>query len=132
MDFDSSIFQERRFLFQGIAKAFPKNPWVIKATEKMKSYSKEEYKKMLSEGYDLQNLFDKAVAENIKIDSEECRYLFNLFIKHIEWFFDINQDSYNELIELCKPNNNQFLIVNKNYSDMLLDMLLFYRSTLEV
>lgn len=34
INFEDDVFENRRFLFQNIAKAFPNNPWVIKATEK--------------------------------------------------------------------------------------------------
>lgn len=43
MNFDDPAFENRRFLFQDIAKVFPNNPWVIKATEKMKTYSKRVF-----------------------------------------------------------------------------------------
>ncbi len=132
MDFDNSVFHERRFLFQNIASAFPNNPWVIKATEKMKTYSKEEYKDMLVESYELQTLFDSAINKNISAESKEGYRVFLLFIKHIEWFFPIDSYSYNELIELCKPNSNQFLVVNKDYSEFLLDLLITYRDGLGV
>jgi hypothetical protein len=127
MNFNDKIFQNRRFLFQDIAKTFPNNPWVIKATEKMKTYSKEEYSIMLEEAYSFQEKFDKAIEFNISAKTEDGYELFNLFIKHIKWFFEINTDSYNELIELCNPSTNQFLIVNKSYSDLLFDILIEYR-----
>ena len=128
MNFDDPVFENRRFLFQNIAKVFPNNPWVIKATEKMKTYSKEEYSLMLKEAYYFQDKFDKAIDLNISAKTEYGHDLFILFINHIKWFFDIDQYAYDELIQLCSPNMNQFLIVNKSYSDLLLDMLIEYRS----
>ena len=80
MDFEDKVFENRRFLFQDIAKTFPNNPWVIKATEKMKTYSKKEYSIMLKEAYDFQDKFDKAVSLNISAKTKEGHELFNLFI----------------------------------------------------
>lgn len=128
LNFEEEVFENRRFLFQNIAKTFPSNPWVIKATEKMKEYSKEEYADMLKEAYDFQDKFDLAIDLGISAKTKEGHDLFVLFIKHIRWFFEINSDSYNELIQLCSPNANQFLIVNKSYSDLLFDILIEYRS----
>jgi len=127
MNFEDKIFENRRFLFQNIVNFFPDNPWVIKATEKMKTSSKEEYKKMLKQGYELQNKFDEAVLSKLDIHSNEARLLFFDFIKHIEWFFKIDASSYNELIQLCQPHRDQFLIVNKEYSEFLLNLLLNYK-----
>jgi hypothetical protein len=127
MNFDDEVFQERRFLFQNIASVLPDNPWVIKATEKMKTYSKDEYSIMLKEAYEFQDIFDRAVQLNISAKTEEAHELFVLFIKHIRWFFEIDKESYDELLELCSPNMNQFLIVNKSYSDLLFDILNEYR-----
>lgn len=128
MNFDDPAFENRRFLFQDIAKVFPNNPWVIKATEKMKTYSKKEYSLMLKEAYDFQEQFDNAINLNISAKTEYGHNLFILFINHIKWFFEIDKDAYNELIQLCSPNMNQFLIVNKSYSDLLLDMLIEHKS----
>lgn len=127
MNFEYDVFENRRFLFQNIARVFPDNPWVLKATEKMKGYSKDEYSIMLKEAYDFQDKFDKAVDLGLSAKTEEAHELFILFIKHINWFFEIDTDAYNELIQLCSPNMNQFLIVNKLYSDLLYDMLIEYR-----
>jgi hypothetical protein len=127
INFDDDVFENRRFLFQNIAKAFPNNPWVIKATEKMKSYSKDEYSFMLKEAYAFQDSFDEAINLGISAKTKEAHDLFVLFIKHIRWFFEIDADTYDELIQLCSPNMNQFLIVNKSYSDLLYDMLVEYR-----
>jgi hypothetical protein len=132
MNFDEEVFESRRFLFQNIASVFPDNPWVIKATEKMKGYSKAEYSDMLKDAYYFQNKFDKAVEMEMSVKTEEAKELFFLFIDHIEWFFEIDTDSYDELIQLCSPNMNQFLIVNKSYSDLLFKMLVEYRSQLGV
>lgn len=130
-NFDNQIFENRRFLFQDIVRVFPNNPWVIKATEKMKTYSKEEYKEMLKEAYEFQYKFDEVVHLGISAKTEEAHELFVLFIKHIKWFFEIDKFAYSELIELCNPNNNQFLFVNKSYSDLLFDILIEYRSEIE-
>ena len=127
MNFDDDVFENRRFLFQDIAKVLPDNPWVIKATEKMKTYSKDEYSEMLKEAYDFQDKFDEAVNLGISEKTEEAHELFALFIKHIRWFFEIDQYAYDELIQLCSPNTSQFLIVNKSYSDLLYRMLIEYR-----
>jgi len=132
LNFEEEVFENRRFLFQNIAKTFPSNPWVIKATEKMKQYSKEEYSDMLKEAYDFQDKFDLAIDLGISAKTKEGHDLFVLFISHIRWFFEINSDSYNELIQLCSPNANQFLIVNKSYSDLLFDILIEYRSEVGV
>jgi hypothetical protein len=132
LNFEEEVFENRRFLFQNIAKTFPTNPWVIKATEKMKGYSKEEYSDMLKEAYSFQNKFDIAISSGVQSGTEEAHDLFVLFIQHIRWFFEINKDSYNELIQLCSPNANQFLIVNKSYSDLLFDILIEYRSEVGV
>ena len=132
MNFDEEVFENRRFLFQNIARVFPDNPWVIKATEKMKGYSKEEYSDMLREAYLFQEKFDKAVDMDISVRTEEARDLFFLFMDHIRWFFEIDSYSYDELIQLCSPNMNQFLIVNKSYSDLLFKMLIEYRSQVGV
>lgn len=127
MNFEDEVFENRRFLFQNIAKVLPNNPWVIKATEKMKGYSKEEYTLMLEEAYDLQDKFDLAVDLKISETTKEAHDLFKMFIKHIEWFFEIDTESYNELIQLCRPNINQFLLVNEEYSSLLLKILVQYR-----
>ena len=127
MNFDDNVFENRRFLFQNIAKVLPNNPWVIKATEKMKGYSKEEYAIMLKEAYEFQNKFDHAVYLNISEKTTEAHDLFIMFIKHIQWFFEIDTESYNELIQLCRPNVNQFLLVNEQYSSLLLRILVEYR-----
>ena len=74
-----------------------------------------------------QDIFDRAVQLNISAKTEEAHELFVLFIKHIRWFFEIDKESYDELLELCSPNMNQFLIVNKSYSDLLFDILNEYR-----
>ena len=132
LNFEEEVFENRRFLFQNIAKTFPSNPWVIKATEKMKEYSKEEYSDMLKEAYDFQDKFDLAIDSGISAKTKEGNDLFFLFIRHIRWFFEINSDSYDELIQLCSPNANQFLIVNKSYSDLLFDILIEYRSEVGV
>jgi hypothetical protein len=132
LNFEEDVFDNRRFLFQNIAKTFPSNPWVIKATEKMKEYSKEEYSDMLKEAYDFQDKFDLAIDLKISAKTKEGHDLFVLFIDHIKWFFEIDSDSYNELIQLCSPNANQFLIVNKSYSDLLFDILIEYRSEVGV
>ena len=132
LNFEEEVFENRRFLFQNIAKTFPTNPWVIKATEKMKGYSKEEYSDMLMEAYSFQEKFDKAIDMNISVNTEEAKALFFLFIDHIKWFFEIDSDAYDELIQLCSPNMNQFLIVNKSYSDLLFKMLIEYRSQVGV
>jgi hypothetical protein len=112
LNFEEEVFENRRFLFQNIAKTFPTNPWVIKATEKMKGYSKEEYSEMLKEAYEFQDKFDIAIDSGVQLDTEEAHDLFVLFIQHIRWFFEIDKDSYEELMQLCNPNINQFLIVN--------------------
>jgi hypothetical protein len=132
LNFEEEVFENRRFLFQNIAKTFPNNPWVIKATEKMKEYSKEEYSDMLKEAYDFQDKFDLAIDLKISAKTKEGHDLFVLFIDHIKWFFEIDSDSYDELIQLCSPNANQFLIVNKSYSDLLFDILIEYRSEVGV
>lgn len=132
MNFEDPVFENRRFLFQNIAKIFPNNPWVIKATEKMKTYSKEEYSLMLKEAYDFQDKFDKAINLNIDPNSESGHELFILFINHLKWFFEIDSNSYNELIELCRLDNNQFLFVNKSYSDLLYNILIEHRSELNL
>lgn len=132
MNFESEIFDNRRFLFQNIAKSFPNNPWVIKATEKMKSYSKDEYARMLEEAYDFQDKFDKAVELGTSAKTADGHELFILFIKHINWFFEIDKYAYDELIQLCSPNTNQFLLVNKSYSDLLFDILTEYRLELNI
>lgn len=124
-DYDS--LKNRRFLFQNISKAFPNNPWVIEATNKMKSYSEKEYLEIIKESYYFQNFFDEYVDKKILVPSKEAKHLFTLFIEHIEKFFQINENSYNELIELCRPNTNQFLLVNQDYSDLLLKILLEYK-----
>jgi hypothetical protein len=127
MQFDDKKFENRRFLFQEIAKIFPDNPWVIKATEKMKTYSKDEYSIMLKEAYEFQDKFDEAINLKISAKTKEGHELFNLFIEHIKWFFEIDTYAYDELIQLCNPNTNQFLLVNKLYSDLLFDILIEYR-----
>ncbi len=132
LNFEEEVFENRRFLFQNIAKTFPTNPWVIKATEKMKGYSKEEYSEMLKEAYEFQNKFDIAIDYGVQLDTEEAHDLFVLFIQHIRWFFEIDKDSYEELMQLCNPNINQFLIVNKSYSDLLFNILTKYRSEVGV
>ena len=132
MNFEDDVFENRRFLFQNIARVFPDNPWVIRATEKMKGYSKDEYSTMLKEAYDFQDKFDLAIDSEISVKTEEAHDLFILFINHIKWFFEIDTDAYNELIQLCSPNMNQFLIVNKSYSDLLHDMLIEYRSEMGI
>ena len=132
LNFEEEVFENRRFLFQNIAKTFPTNPWVIKATEKMKGYSKEEYSEMLKEAYEFQNKFDIAIDSGVQLDTEEAHDLFVLFIQHIRWFFEIDKDSYEELMQLCNPNINQFLIVNKSYSDLLFNILTKYRSEVGV
>ena len=132
LNFEEEVFENRRFLFQNIAKTFPTNPWVIKATEKMKGYSKEEYSEMLKEAYEFQNKFDIAIDYGVQLDTEEAHDLFVLFIQHIRWFFEIDKDSYEELMQLCNPNLNQFLIVNKSYSDLLFNILTKYRSEVGV
>jgi hypothetical protein len=132
LNFEEEVFENRRFLFQNIAKTFPTNPWVIKATEKMKGYSKEEYSEMLKEAYEFQDKFDIAIDSGVQLDTEEAHDLFVLFIQHIRWFFEIDKDSYEELMQLCNPNINQFLIVNKSYSDLLFNILTKYRSEVGV
>lgn len=132
LNFEEEVFENRRFLFQNIAKTFPSNPWVIKATEKMKQYSKEEYSDMLREAYDFQDKFDLAIDLGISAKTKEGHELFVLFIRHIRWFFEIDSSAYDELIQLCSPNANQFLIVNKSYSDLLFDILIEYRSEVGV
>lgn len=132
LNFEEEVFENRRFLFQNIAKTFPTNPWVIKATEKMKGYSKEEYSEMLKEAYEFQNKFDIAIDSGVQLDTEEAHDLFVLFIQHIRWFFEIDKGSYEELMQLCNPNLNQFLIVNKSYSDLLFNILTKYRSEVGV
>lgn len=132
MDFSSESFDNRRFLFQNIARVLPNNPWVIKATEKMKTYSKDEYAIMLQEAYDFQNEFDKAVDLGISAKTAEGKRLFILFVKHINWFFEIDEYAYNELLELCSPSTSQFLIVNKAYSDLLFDILTEYKQELGI
>lgn len=132
MNFEEDVFENRRFLFQNIARVLPDNPWVIKATEKMKSYSKSEYSVMLEEAYFFQDEFDKAVNLNISAKTKEGKDLFVLFIKHINWFFEIDNFAYDELIQLCNPSTSQFLIVNKSYSDLLFDILIEYRSELGI
>ena len=79
LNFEEEVFENRRFLFQNIAKTFPTNPWVIKATEKMKGYSKEEYSEMLKEAYEFQNKFDIAIDSGVQLDTEEAHDLFVLF-----------------------------------------------------
>lgn len=130
MDFSSESFENRRFLFQNIARVLPDNPWVIKATEKMKTYSREEYAIMLEEAYSFQDEFDRAVELEVSAKTEEGKKLFTLFVKHINWFFDIDEYAYNELLDLCSPNASQFLIVNKSYSSLLFDILVEYKSEL--
>lgn len=125
-------FENRRFLFQNIAKMFPNNPWVIKATEKMKSYSKEEYLVMIKESYLFQDEFDRAIKLGVLAKTEQGHRLFTLFIQHIRWFFEIDTESYNELLDLCSPNVSQFLIVNKDYSELLYDILIEYRGEVGV
>jgi hypothetical protein len=132
MDFSSESFENRRFLFQNIARVLPDNPWVIKATEKMKTYSKDEYAIMLQEAYSFQDEFDRAVELKISAKTEEGKKLFILFIKHINWFFEIDESSYKELLELCSPSASQFLIVNKSYSSLLFDILVEYKSELGI
>lgn len=132
MNFENSKFENRRFLFQNISKVLPDNPWVIKANEKMKTYSKSEYAIMLKEAYDFQDKFDKAISLNIPAKTEEGHELFILFIKHAEWFFEIDKDVYQEIIDLCKSNSNQFLFVNQLYSDLLYNILIEYRSELKL
>ena len=94
----------------------------------MKGYSKEEYSEMLKEAYEFQDKFDIAIDSGVQLDTEEAHDLFVLFIQHIRWFFEIDKDSYEELMQLCNPNINQFLIVNKSYSDLLFNILTKYRS----
>ena len=125
-------FESRRFLFQDISKMFPDNPWVIKATEKMKSYSQDEYLLMIKEAYCFQDEFDKAIDLGISAKTDDGHRLFTLFIEHIRWFFEIDKESYDELISLCSPNVSQFLIVNKYYSELLYDILIEYREEIGV
>lgn len=125
-------FENRRFLFQNIAKMFPNNPWVIKSTEKMKSYSEEEYLVMIKEAYLFQDEFDRAIQLGVSAKTEQGHRLFRLFIQHIRWFFEIDTGSYNELLDLCSPNVSQFLIVNKDYSELLYDILIEYRGEVGV
>jgi hypothetical protein len=125
-------FENRRFLFQDIAKVFPSNPWVIKATEKMKSYSEEEYLDMVKEAYLFQDEFDSAIKLGVSAKTEQGHNLFTLFIQHIRWFFEIDKRSYDELLDLCSPNVSQFLIVNKDYSELLYDILIQYREEVGV
>jgi hypothetical protein len=125
-------FENRRFLFQDIAKIFPNNPWVIKATEKMKSYSEEEYLSMVKEAYLFQDKFDNAINLGVSAKTEQGHDLFILFIQHIRWFFEIDKRSYDELLDLCSPNVSQFLIVNKDYSELLYDILIEYREEVGV
>jgi hypothetical protein len=125
-------FENRRFLFQDISKVFPNNPWVIKATEKMKLYSQDEYLDMVKEAYLFQYEFDKAISLGVSAKTDHGRSLFNLFIKHINWFFEIDKYAYDELIELCSPSSTQFLSVNSNYSKLLYDILVEYREELGV
>jgi hypothetical protein len=125
-------FENRRFLFQDIAKIFPNNPWVIEATEKMKSYSEEEYLSMVKEAYLFQDKFDNAINLGVSAKTEQGHDLFILFIQHIRWFFEIDKRSYDELLDLCSPNVSQFLIVNKDYSELLYDILIEYREEVGV
>jgi hypothetical protein len=126
---DYGNIENRRFLFQDILKSFPDNPWVIQATNRMKSYSKEEYLDIVKSSYSFQDVFDSALQKNIKVPSKEAEKIFLLFIDHVKNFIDINEESYSELIELCKPSINQFLIVNKLYSEFLLKILIEYKES---
>lgn len=132
MDFSDPVYEKRRFIFQEISSLFPSNPWVIKAAEKMKSYSKKEYDEMLKESYMFEKFFNECLSDGIKVPSTDSEKLFEMFIKHIEWFFKVDKESYNELIELCSPSKNQFLAVNSNYASALFDILIEYRKKLNL
>lgn len=132
MDFSNPIYEKRRFIFQEISSLFPNNPWVIKAAEKMKSYSKKEYDEMLQESYVFEKFFNECLSNGIVIPSIDAEKLFYMFIEHIEWFFEVDKNAYDELLEICRPSEKQFLAVNSNYSSALFDILIEYREKLSL
>lgn len=125
--YNKKFFEERKTFFQEIHKLYPNNPWLNKATESMKGFSKDQHIDMLEEAYILYEQMSKAGESKEPVSSKKSERLFDLFVSHVERFLPIDSHAYNEIIELCKGDKNQIVSVNKTYADYLYDLLVFYK-----
>jgi len=125
--YSKKFFEERKTFFQEIHKLYPNNPWLNKATETMKGFSKEQHIDMLEEAYILYEDMSKAGESGEPVDSDKSEVLFDLFVSHVERFLTIDSETYNEIIELCRGDKTQIVSVNRNYADYLYQLLVFYK-----
>lgn len=125
--FDSEGYSERKTFFEQIHLLYPNNPWLNKATEKMKSFSKEDHLQMLEESYYLYDTMQKFAIEGVPIESKDSEKLFDVFISHVERFLVIDDSVYDEIVELCRADKNQVVAVNRIYAQYLYNMLNHYK-----
>jgi hypothetical protein len=82
-----------RLLWKQWQKNMPDSPMLITAKEKISSYQKGDWEKMVKEAYELNAYLAYLMNNNISLDSKESEVGFDMFADHyIKWFFPIDEE----------------------------------------
>jgi hypothetical protein len=82
-----------RLLWKQWQKNMPDSPMLITAKERISSYEKGDWEKMVKEAYELNAYLADLMNNNISLDSKESEVGFDMFADHyIKWFFPIDEE----------------------------------------